>query len=273
MITAAARAVESNRPDPLFTDDLAAALAGPEGFTLLERYEHSLGRRDTYLPARTRHFDDLITHTVHAENIRQVALLGAGLDTRAYRLEWPQGVVVFEIDQGELLEAKNTTLTGLNAHPRCDRRTVPADLTGDWTGQLRACGYQPTAPCLWIAEGLLVYLDPRAAEHLLAALSHISAPDSHLAADLVSKAMVTSMTQVKDAVTDTAQAQWRFGVDEPESLFARCGWALEQLTAPYGWEAQDGTPPPAVFATARSAVGRTHIPLTRAPLPEAQSPR
>ena len=83
--TAAVRAKESERPDRLFDDPWAAALAGEAGMAWLEpRTPDSLAP----IVLRTRYFDDFLQRITRQSGIRQVVLLAAGLDTRAFRLSW-----------------------------------------------------------------------------------------------------------------------------------------------------------------------------------------
>ena len=117
------------------------------------------------IAVRTRYFDDFFAEAT-AAGIRQAVILASGLDTRAYRLDWPDGTVVYEIDQPQVIEFKTRTLADLGAAPSADRRTVGIDLRDDWPAALRAAGFDPTQPTAWIAEGLLVYLPPEAQDRL-----------------------------------------------------------------------------------------------------------
>jgi Leucine carboxyl methyltransferase len=88
---AAARARESERTDRLFCDPLAAVLAGPEGFEWLQDMEAAAGSDvpGRYPVIRTRFFDDFVLDACQRLGVRQVVLAAAGLDTRAFRLQWP----------------------------------------------------------------------------------------------------------------------------------------------------------------------------------------
>jgi len=137
---------------------------------------------------RTRFFDDFFADAGNA-GVRQAVILAAGLDSRAYRLDWPAGTVVFEIDQPEVIEFKSRTLAELGAQPTADRRAVAADLRDDWVSALRSAGFDPAAPTAWIAEGLFGYLPPEAQDRLLVLITDNSAPGSRVAAEAVPATM------------------------------------------------------------------------------------
>jgi methyltransferase (TIGR00027 family) len=133
---------------------------------------------------RTQYFDDYLLAAVDA-GVRQVVILASGLDSRAYRLQWPADTVVYEIDQPKVIEFKTTTLSGLGAQPTATRRTIPIDLRSDWPAALQAAGLNAAAPTAWLAEGLLIYLPPEAQDRLFDNITAISAPDSTIATEYV----------------------------------------------------------------------------------------
>jgi methyltransferase (TIGR00027 family) len=107
---------------------------------------------------RARFFDDFLRRVTGTGEVRQVVLLAAGLDTRGYRLSWPDRVQVFELDQPGVLDRKQDMLDGAGAKPRCARRAVGVDLTGRWTTAVLDAGFDPRALSCWLAEGFLFYL-------------------------------------------------------------------------------------------------------------------
>ncbi|TPG34367.1 class I SAM-dependent methyltransferase [Mycolicibacterium hodleri] len=133
---------------------------------------------------RTRFFDKMFLDGA-AAGVRQAVILAAGLDARGYRLRWPDGTVVYEVDQPEVIEFKTTTLEGLGAAPTATHRTVAVDLRDDWPKALRDNGFDPTKPTAWSAEGLLIYLPPDAQDKLFDAITALSAPGSRLATEHV----------------------------------------------------------------------------------------
>jgi methyltransferase (TIGR00027 family) len=133
---------------------------------------------------RTKYFDDYLLAAVRA-GVRQVVILASGLDSRAYRLDWPSATVVYEIDQPQVIEFKTTTLADFGAQPTATRRTVPIDLRADWPAALRAAGLDATAPTAWLAEGLLIYLPPEAQDRLFDNITALSVPGSAIATEYV----------------------------------------------------------------------------------------
>ena len=189
-MVAAARAVASRGPDALIDDPYADALVravGVEYFVKLLDGEITLEADKAAMLAvmtdvmavRTRFFDDFFL----SSGLPQAVILASGLDARAYRLPWPSGSVVYEIDQPEVIEFKTRTLADLGASPAAELRTVAIDLRDDWPGALRDRGFDPTAPTAWIAEGLLIYLPPDAQDRLFDNITALSAPGSRLATE------------------------------------------------------------------------------------------
>ena len=133
---------------------------------------------------RTKYFDDYLLTAVRS-GVQQVVILASGLDSRAYRLDWPAGTTVYEIDQPQVIEFKTTTLADLGAQPTATRRTVPIDLRADWPAALRVAGLDTGAPTAWLAEGLLIYLPSEAQDRLFDNITTISAPGSAIATEYV----------------------------------------------------------------------------------------
>ena len=135
------------------------------------------------MAVRTRFFDNFFADAWAGAGIRQAVILAAGLDTRAYRLDWPAGTTVFEVDQPEVIEFKTRTLGELGATPATGHRTVGVDLRDDWPAALRDAGFDSSRPTAWIAEGLLVYLPSDAQDRLFDHITTLSAPGSRLATE------------------------------------------------------------------------------------------
>jgi methyltransferase (TIGR00027 family) len=136
------------------------------------------------MAVRTKYFDDYFVQATDG-GVRQVVILASGLDSRAYRLPWPAGTVVYEIDQPRVIESKSSTLAAVGAEPTAARRTIPIDLRADWPAALKAAGFDTTAPTAWLAEGLLIYLPPEAQDRLFDNIAALSAPGSTIATEFV----------------------------------------------------------------------------------------
>ncbi|NEA47725.1 SAM-dependent methyltransferase [Streptomyces sp. SID10815] len=190
LLVAAARALETHRDDSLARDEYAEhfvrAASASAGWPVRMRQVPDgdanplWGRFARYFGLRTRVLDDFLLRSVRA-GARQVVLFGAGLDSRAYRLDWPEGCVLFELDREGVLGFKHEVLGGLSALPRARRVPVPVDLGGDWAGALADAGFDATAPTAWLAEGLLFYLPPAAETALIEAVDRLSTGGSALA--------------------------------------------------------------------------------------------
>jgi methyltransferase (TIGR00027 family) len=134
------------------------------------------------MAVRTRFFDKMFLDAA-TQGVRQAVILAAGLDSRAYRLPWPDGTVVYEVDQPEVIEFKTATLADVGATPKTTRRTVAIDLREDWPKALLDNGFDPKQPTAWSAEGLLIYLPPEAQDRLFDNITALSAPGSMLATE------------------------------------------------------------------------------------------
>lgn len=234
-VMAAARAHETARSDPLFTDPWARVLAGEEAMVFLETASEPHAVRDNpYVAIRTHVFDEWLEQVTTRAGIRQVVLMAAGMDSRAFRLAWPGGTALWELDQGALLDEKERILAAAGAVPRCDRRPIGVDLErDDWPGRLRAAGFQPAIPSAWLAEGFFAYLERAAVARVLADMASLAAPGSRLCLDVVSQSLLTSKWMAPYLRTFEQQGTpWRFGTDKPEALLARCGWRTQTVRQP-----------------------------------------
>jgi methyltransferase (TIGR00027 family) len=190
LLVAAARAIETYRHDALARDVYAehfvrSARASADWPVRPEQVPEGdadplWGRLGRYFGLRTRVLDDFLLRQVRA-GARQVVLLGAGLDTRAYRLDWPPGCTVFEIDTEDVLAFKGRVLDGLRAAPKAARITIGADLRLEWAKSLTDTVFDPAAPTAWLAEGLLLYLPHAAERALIETVDGLSAAGSALA--------------------------------------------------------------------------------------------
>jgi methyltransferase (TIGR00027 family) len=228
---AAARALESQRPDRLFDDPLAAAFAGREGFAWLDRMELSRlwGGPGLYIVVRTRFFDDFLLSSCRSIGARQIVLLAAGMDARAFRMDWASHTRLYELDRPEVLAAKEAVIARVGVCPACERHAIGVDLANrSWSKALLEAGYEAREPCVWLMEGLLFYMVEAAVHQLLDTVSTLAGPGSRLGADLVNRKLLSSPTMWPLLSTFAWYGlAGRFGTNAPEALFAEHGWKAE----------------------------------------------
>ena len=200
VMVAAARAKETDSPDPLIRDPYASILVAGAGTGMWENFlDDTLQQRiadadpeaaavfanmQNYQAVRTHFFDAFFTDAA-AAGIRQIVILASGLDSRAYRLDWPAGTVVFEIDQPKVLQYKAEKLTEHGVQPIAELHEVAIDLRQDWPAALRNAGFDSSRPTAWLAEGLLMYLPAEAQDRLFEQITELSAPGSRVSAEAV----------------------------------------------------------------------------------------
>ncbi|MCQ9132243.1 class I SAM-dependent methyltransferase [Streptomyces hilarionis] len=248
------RALETERENALFRDPLAQAFAAAGGLwpsppPLPDPDDEAARRRrkavSFSIVIRTKFLDDLVRQAA-ASGIRQVVLLGAGMDSRAFRMDWPEGTRLFEVDTAAPLDFKATVLRRERAVARCERIAVAVDLREDWPGALTDAGHDPAAPTVWIAEGLLIYLPQDAVELLLARISAQSAPGSRMGLTLGSPGVIERFG-ADAAAPGSAASLWVSEMpDDPGAWLAGHGWdaechTLRERAAAYGRPV--GTPP------------------------------
>ena len=193
LFVATARALEAQKPDPLVIDPFAEVFCravGGDAADVLDGKvpEHQLKTPDwgehfvNFQGARTKYFDTYFGQAADA-GVRQIVILAAGLDSRAYRLPWPDQTTIFELDRAQVLDFKREVLNQQGAKPNAERREVAIDLREDWPQALRDSGFDAAKPSAWIAEGLLIYLPAAAEEQLFTGIDGLAAPASHVAVE------------------------------------------------------------------------------------------
>ncbi|MGL6236132.1 MAG: class I SAM-dependent methyltransferase [Segniliparus sp.] len=189
LMVATGRALETRRPQPLASDPFAEifvraagdgfwakALDGEVRLDSLPQSQFSDRIRD-HMAVRTRFFDDFFAEAA-SEGVRQIVILAAGLDSRAWRLDWPDGTAVYELDQPQVLDFKTRTLAG--HEPKARYAPISVDLRDDWPAALAGAGFDAARPTAWLAEGLLAYLPARTQDLLFERIAALSAPGSRV---------------------------------------------------------------------------------------------
>lgn len=253
-VVAMQRAVATRGPRPLIYDPYAEPLVsavGVDAFTRCARGEidtegapFDVHRMSDGIAARTKYFDDFFADA-GAAGIRQVVILASGLDARAYRLRWPAGTVVYELDQPQVIEFKTGVLADQGAVPAVDHRPIGIDLRDDWPAALRANGFDPARPTAWIAEGLLIYLPPDAQDRLLDNLTALSAAGSRIAAENTGTITPEQLATIGEQLR-AAQEQWQGkgidgldaigDIDVTELFYAGERTEAAAFLADHGWD-------------------------------------
>ena len=192
------------------------------------------------------------------------------MDTRAFRLPWPEGFQFWEIDMPELFAFKEARLQSAGVRLGCNRLVVEADLTsGDWVGSLLGRGFKKNRPTVWLAERLFEYLTDADVGQILEGAASVSPPASMFGAEIISAEFLRrSSNQATLQRRKARGTAWVFGTDDPEALFRSHGWnvdhkvkALEVATGLGRWSAPGAGPsgpsdaalPGASFVTASRA--------------------
>jgi methyltransferase (TIGR00027 family) len=241
---AVVRAVATNKGliDDPFAEPLVRA-AGVEYFTqVIDDQRYAAGGGDNpittgliYVQAVYARFLDDFLAASGRSGIRQVVILASGLDTRPFRLWWPRGTTVYEIDRPEVLDFKSEVLRGLHAQPTAHRRGIGVDLGQDWLAALQRVGFDAAQPTAWIAEQLLVgYLPPDAQHRLLQGVTAASAAGSRFAAD-----HMATWTPSRQAARQAFVDGWRrhgLNVDLASLMYPGEYRYVPEYLAAHGWE-------------------------------------
>jgi methyltransferase (TIGR00027 family) len=227
---AAARATESARPDRLFEDSLAnkfIAAAGADFEEMLpcgSDLDATLARFFDYAALRTRFFDDYLLAAC-AAGCRQVVVLAAGLDTRAFRLPWPEVVRLFELDLAQIFVFKEQVLAREGARPVCQRIVVEADLSEEWSAPLLQASFSPDERTAWLAEGILPYLTEEENDRVMSSIGQLSTFGSQLAFEHMKRDAQESVF-FRDAAAALAElgVSWQSLLGSPDAWLADYGW-------------------------------------------------
>jgi methyltransferase (TIGR00027 family) len=225
LLTAAMRAVESRLSESegrLFSDPYAEVLAGAEGFSLLEKAIAAAGVQPA-IAIRTAYMDSRIESALK-EGVRQFVFLAAGMDSRAFRMTFPSGTKIFELDRKEVLNYKLEKLK--NIEPKCERITLAVDLKkNEWTNQLIEAGLKTHEPTLWLVEGLFMYLKESQVTNLLNQINQLARANDIMLFDILTRTLIEApYMQNQLQFLESIGAPWYFGVNEPEQFMKKFGW-------------------------------------------------
>jgi methyltransferase (TIGR00027 family) len=244
-MVAAARAAATRCSESIINDPFAEPLVRATGVDFFARLasgelnfaevggDVGTGWMPDVFAVRTKFFDDFFTAAGRA-SIRQVVIVASGLDSRSYRLPWPTGTIVYEVDQPEVIKFKNATLAAAGAAPTVELRTVGIDLRRDWSAALRQSGFDSSRPTAWSAEGLLIgYLPGEAQDRLIDEITALSALGGRLAVDhLPSRAKslgpqmaeITEQWRAHGFDSDIGNLTYPGAHNDIDSYLDLCGW-------------------------------------------------
>ncbi|OBG35014.1 SAM-dependent methyltransferase [Mycobacterium alsense] len=277
LLVAGWRALHAASPQPLVRDEYAKVFIDASGDPYLAGALANPGTSEdeTAFPrlygVQTRFFDDFLTSAGDA-GIRQAVIVAAGLDSRAYRLDWPDGTTVFEVDLPKVLEFKSRVLGERGATPKARRVEVAADLRTEWSRTLEAAGFDTETPSAWSVEGVLPYLTDEAQNTLFTRISGLSAPGSRIAIGALGSrldreqlgALETDHPGVNmSGDVDFSALTYEPTVDPAESLAAH-GWAVEPVRNTLDLQAGYGMTPPEVDVKIDAFMHSQYITATRA---------
>ena len=276
LLVAGWRALHAVSPQPLVRDDyarvfiaasqdpyLAATLANPGTSEDEMAFPRLYG-------VQTRFFDDFFV-AAGAAGVRQAVIVAAGLDSRAYRLEWPQGTTVFEVDLPKVLEFKARVLNEHGAAAKARRVEVAADLRTDWSRALEAAGFDPETPSAWSVEGVLPYLTDEAQNTLFTRISGLSAPGSRIAIGALGSRLDHEQLEALEAAhpgvnvsgdVDFSALTYEPQTDPAERLAAH-GWAVEPVRNTLDLQAGYGMTPPDIDVKIDAFMRSQYITATR----------
>ncbi len=259
---ASGRAMATKDPRGLINDPFAEPLVRAVGLDFFTKMmdgeldistvEDASARKQAMIDGmavRTKYYDDYFVAATNG-GVRQAVILASGLDARAYRLPWPAGTVVYELDQPQVIDFKTSTLAGIGAEPLATRRTIPIDLRQDWPAALKAAGLDLSAPIAWLAEGLLIYLPPDAQDRLFDNITALSVPGSTVAtefvpgiidfdADRVRETMASSFLRDHDIDVDMASLVYAGERNHVVDYLRNKGWEVEGVTRAELFERND----------------------------------
>ncbi len=252
-MVAAARAMATSIDGALISDPYAEPLVHAVGVDVFSRLasgqldpgvfddDESVGmeRMVDNMAVRTKFFDDFFTEAT-AAGIKQVVILASGLDSRAYRLQWPTGTVVYEVDQPQVIEFKTQALADIGAEPTTDRRAVAIDLRFDWPAALKEAGFDPSQPTAWSAEGLFGYLPPDAQDRLIDTITELSAPGSRFATESAPSIDPADLDEAVEKMQSTAE-RWRnhgFDLDFANLIYMEDRKEVAGYMTDRGWQVE-----------------------------------
>ena len=239
LLVAAMRAAETKRSDSegrLFSDPFAETLAGDQGLNLMQRALNEVGDQPA-IAVRTAFMDEKFMRALN-DGVRQIVIVAAGMDSRSYRLNFPEGTKVFELDQPDVLKYKDEKLA--NVKPNCLRKAIAVDLREEWPRKLLEAGFNRKERTLWSVEGLLMYLNETQVIALFDKINTLASTKDILLFDIFTRNLLDAPHMKKQLkFLASIGASWNFGTNDPEKFMGKLGWSLAMIQpgeyAPERW--------------------------------------
>lgn len=231
LLVAAMRAEESKLNESegrLFLDPYAELLAGAEGLALKEKAIAAVGNQPA-IAVRTAYIDEKFNNAINA-GIKQFVIIAAGMDSRAYRLNFSPDTNVFELDQPEVLKYKSEKL--INAQSKCQRIEIAVNLIEEWQNKLLVAGFNKNEKTLWNVEGLLMYLNESEVITLIQRINSLASTEDIMLFDIFTRIMLDApFMKTNLEFLANLGAPWLFGTNDPEEFMHKLGWSVK-LTQP-----------------------------------------
>lgn len=213
------RVAESRRPEDerICYDPYAIRFISKEVLEFVtcnpEKYKAFVAQNERLVPgagnsiiARVRYIDDLVNSAI-GDGLEQLVILGAGYDTRAYRIDGLKHVRIFEVDHPVTQKIKVEKIKEIFGSLPGHVTYVPVDIGVDDLGQkLLERGYDRSLKTLFITEGLFMYLPPGTVDETLSFIAHNSGSNSAIVFDYIPQSVVDGTCELE------AGKNWRKGV-------------------------------------------------------------
>ena len=262
IVVAALRAFGAREPDPTVRnpDWLAERMVMPVDLVLIHDHpvasalaqEYTTARKNAeaagmsnLLVVRTRYIDDRLKRAIES-GVTQFVILGAGLDTRAYRFAKElEGKPIFEVDYHSTQELKKRRLKDIFGALPANVHFTEIDFKRDSLGEvLAAAGYRPTEKTFFLWEGVSMYLSTDAVQKTLRTISSYSTPGSSLVMDFAEQASIRLFAKFPNLsqhkYTTRWGEPWIFGLPDMKErdFFRRCGLELREILGLFSREAE-----------------------------------
>ena len=197
-------------------DIYAKAFMNEEGLKIFETFKDDTSPNASNV-ARHRIIDDFLREELLAHPDLTIAIIGAGFDSRAYRIK---GGVWVELDEPQVIAYKNERLPVSDCENELHR--IPIDFSTESLEE-KLSTYAGRNPVVVVIEGVFMYLEPEAITQLLLTLRRLF-PQHKLICDLMNRHFFEHYGKAIHEKLTGMGASFKFAVDDPEQLFLANGY-------------------------------------------------